>query len=259
MVIVGKRLVATAVTLLVPALATAATISAVPPRAKLVGFQCIKSVDPIGRGVGVTAVMRPLPGTVRMAIKTDLLMQRAPGGRFKPVHGPNLGNWNYPQPPTLGQLPGDVWNSTHDVVGPGLVAPAAYRFRITFRWTGDHGQEIGRKTLLSHVCFLGPDLLVVPPITVSALSASQDSYVAVIRNRGVSAAGPFEVQFSDGSAPPTIVPVPGLAAHKSVKERFVGPACTAAGAPTVTVDPADQVDDYNRANNTLTATCPTAG
>ena len=40
---------------------------------------------------------------------------------------------------------------------------------------------------------------------------------------------------------------------------FVGPLCNAQSAPpTVTVDPNGLIDDFNRANNSLTATCPSA-
>jgi hypothetical protein len=36
---------------------------------------------------------------------------------------------------------------------------------------------------------------------------------------------------------------------------FVGPACSNTAASTVTADPDGVVDDFNRANNTMTAVC----
>jgi hypothetical protein len=41
-----------------------------------------------------------------------------------------------------------------------------------------------------------------------------------------------------------------------VRAAFVGPLCSAGGAPTITADPSDHVDDFDRSNNVLTTTCP---
>jgi subtilase family serine protease len=78
-------------------------------------------------------------------------------------------------------------------------------------------------------------------------------YVALIRNRGATAAGPFQVQFIDGSVVKSRS-VAALPAHSTIHQRFVGPLCTS-GPATVTADPVDAVDDYDRANNSLTVTC----
>jgi hypothetical protein len=37
---------------------------------------------------------------------------------------------------------------------------------------------------------------------------------------------------------------------------FIGPVCDASAPPSITADSTDQVDDFDRGNNTLTATCP---
>jgi hypothetical protein len=85
-------------------------------------------------------------------------------------------------------------------------------------------------------------------------------YIAEIANAGASAAGPFEVWFQPGGGYPIKTrTVARLDAHSSRSETFLGPACTVTTDPTITVDPQHQVADLNPNNNSLTATCPSAG
>ena len=94
------------------------------------------------------------------------------------VRGRGLGSWISPTDPTLGQQAGDVWILNNPVVN--LFAPAAYRFRVTFRWIGSQGQTLGTAMQLEPDLLPAraarPDLLVrslsVTPIT-SGASAGQ--------------------------------------------------------------------------------------
>ena len=232
--------------------------AAAPPRAQLRAFACQNALDPGGRSVSVTAVMRPVTGTRRMTVRFDLFSSVS-GAAPVAIHFGDLGTWIKPDNPTLGQLPGDVWNLQKQVVP--LAAPASYRFRVDFRWIGAHDRILDSAELITPRCRereLRPDLS-VQSIAVTALPdhPSQDLYTAVIANQGNSAAGPFSVLFSpgDGSAT-TTRPIAFLRAHDSRAVNFIGPACTTATAPTVTADSALQIHDLNRANNALTATCP---
>jgi hypothetical protein len=257
-----KRLSARVGALVVGALLAATVIpaaAAASPRASLHAFACTRALDPPGRSVAVTAVMRPLAGTRHLALKFALLSRRSGSGVQKVVRAGDLGVWITPTNPTLGQLPGDVWNLQKSVVE--LAAPATYRFRVTFRWTGAHGQLLGTAVRFSQACRqreLRPDLL-VRSVTVSSVPnhPNKNLYTAVIGNQGNSAAGPFDVLFAPLSAGSPITHVIGrLGAHRNKTERFVGPVCTSATDPTITADSASQVDDLNRVNNALTATCP---
>jgi hypothetical protein len=237
----------------------AGAAGAPPPRAALRGFVCQRALDPAARAVSVQAVMRPLPGTKKLALRFQLLRRRT-SGSFTLVRAGDLGTWITPNNPTLGRLPGDVWEFTKPIVNL-VVAPAAYRFKVTFRWTGAHGRVLGTAVRFSRICWqpeLRPDLF-VQSITVLPISGkpTKDAYVALIRNAGATGAGPFEVVFSppDASALKTRI-VQMLGPHKALRETFVGPLCTGTSAPTVIVDPAGLIDDYNRSNNSLTATCP---
>ncbi len=89
-----------------------------------------------------------------------------------------------------------------------------------------------------------------------ASAPQNDLYVVTLANGGATGAGPFETLFAPGGgASVQTASLDRLGAHDLAVLRFTGPACTAATAPTITVDPNDQVDDYNRRNNSQTVDC----
>jgi len=232
-------------------------------RVALREFTCQRALDPPERRIAVQAVMRPVPGTVKLALRFQLLRKRS--GAATLVHAGDLGDWISPSNPTLGHRAADVWQLTKSVAD--LAAPADYRFRVGFHWLGTHGRVIAqavRVTGLCHQTDLRPDL-VVRAIAVQQLAASstEEAYVATIANHGGSPTGPFQVAFqpADGSAA-TVQTVKSLLPNATTHATFQGANCSSAGAPTITADPAGQVDDRNRSNNSLTATCtpsPAAG
>lgn len=233
-------------------------------RAHLRGFMCQRAVDPLKRSVSVEAVMRPVPHTKKLAIRFDLLGRKRAGGNYSAVRGGDLGTWLTPVgQPNLGSRAGDVWAISHPVTG--LPAPELYRYRVTFRWTGDHGRVLATRTLFSQRCFepeLRPDLQVVSVAVASDPGKPKlNRYTALIRNAGATGAGAFSVSFAPpgaaGAGTKTRT-VHGLPAHASTQVTFVGPLCTATTAPTITADPSHQVADFNTANNSLAvlSTCP---
>jgi CARDB len=242
-------------TLVVLGCSAGATVAAAPPRAQLRDFVCQTALDPPARGVQVIAVIRPLPNTKQMQLRFQLL--RKSKRHAGAVSGGDLGRWLSPADPTLGSEPGDVWNLKKQVIN--LPAPAEYRFRVSFRWLGAGGRVLGLTVKQAPTCTqpeLRPDLQ-VRSITVQPVPGepTENAYVALIRNGGRTGAGPFELRFTDGSTVVTRT-VAWIGPHASRGEQFVGPACTAAGAPTVIADPGRVVDDYDRTNNSRTAVCP---
>lgn len=243
-------------------LSVAANAAATAPRAQLRNFVCRQALDPANRAVAVEAVMRPVTGTRALELRFDLLVSR--GGSLtgkSMIRAGDLGVWITPRNPTLGQLPGDVWNFAKPVVE--LNAPATYGFRVAFRWIGARNRVIHSVVDYSPPCRepeLRPDLLVRSiAVTPIANQPGMDLYTAEIRNTGATLAGPFDVLFTPGdSSPAQTQAVRRLEPGVSQALEFVGPLCTAASAPTVTVDSAAQVDDLNRSNNRLTAVCPAA-
>jgi hypothetical protein len=132
---------------------------------------------------------------------------------------------------------------------------------VSFRWTGAHGKVLGTATRYSRSCRqreMRPDLT-VKSIAVSPIAGhpKKELYTAVVANQGLTGAGPFQVLFVPGdSSAPTPVTVPYLGAGNTRTLSFTGPLCDATSPPTVTADSASQIDDFNRANNQLSAVCP---
>jgi hypothetical protein len=148
-----------AVSLIGAGVATAAGV--VAPRARLRHLVCQRALDPVGRAISVTAVMRPVKGTVKMSLRFELLSRGKGVSALSPVSGGDLNSWISPPNPTLGQRSGDVWNVKKPIVD--LMAPATYQFRVQFRWTGAHGRVLGTTSRNSQTCFqpeLRPDLAV---------------------------------------------------------------------------------------------------
>jgi hypothetical protein len=239
----------------------ALTADASTPVAKLRGFSCQRSVNPIGRAIAVSAVMRPLKGTRQMALRFELFTRSKTAPAWTTVSGGDLGMWLKPHNSTLGQRPGDVWIVSKPV-NDLRNAPAAYRFRVTFRWTGTQGRTLGTAVRTSATCNqpeLRPDLL-VQSIDVQPISGHPhlNLYVATIANRGATAARGFRVEFQTGGGAPKYHGIKFLGAHATRQVAFEGPACGATAPSTVTVDPDGVVNDSDPANNTTTADCSSA-
>lgn len=240
---------------------SASAETAGPSRARLRHFICQTALDPAGRAVSVTAVMRPINGTVRMALRFELLSRVKGTSALRALTGGDLNTWRSPSDPTLGRRSGDVWIINKPVAN--LTAPAVYRFRVLFRWMGAHNRVLAMTERDTQRCFQ-PELR--PDLTVQSTAVSPDPhqsqlsvYVARIRNAGATAAGPFEVLYSPGDGGPTKSHlIGGLAAHSSTLVQFVSSPCSASLTPTITADPTQEVDDFNRANNSKVVVCPAA-
>lgn len=237
------------------------------PRAELIDPICQTALDPPARVVSVTAVMRPLSGTQKLAIEFQLYERAGGASAWTLVSVPgaasHLNVWLSPSIATLGRRPGDVWEVPFPVAQ--LSAPAAYRFRVSFRWTGSRGRVLGLVTRVSAACRqteLRPDL------TVSSVAVAQqplhprvDAFTAVIDNAGVDAAAlPFGVELSYTHNHVLVTrqqTLARLAGHGSRTITFTGPLCDAGTPVTVTADPLGQIDVYTRSQASLTVACPT--
>jgi hypothetical protein len=226
------------------------------PRARLTSYLCQTALDPAERAISVTAVMRPVQGTGKMAMRFQLIKRTHRYSRPMALTGTDLNSWLTPKNPTLGSRPGDRWVVKHPVVD--LAGPDFYRFKVAFRWSDASGHVIGRALRSSPLCFQPerrPDLEIVN-ITVTALAGGLDEYFAQIRNAGKTAAGSFQVQFSDGVSADTMTKtLPPLPAHHQRAVHFKAPACSAAAPATITADPGHLIDVSSRAESAMTTTC----
>ncbi len=268
----GKRAllgVALALACGLPAGASAA--AAAPPTTQLTGPVCHHALFPAQRKVAITAVMRPVSGTSSMAMMFDLQRASRRWGPFASVRGAGLDQWVRPANPTLGQRPGDIWKFDQKV--ENLPGPAYYRFRVRFRWTGARGRSLRTSSTNGPVCFqpeLRPDLqarslTIKPPAGAGSQTSSgqaaptpQYRYIGVIANRGLTSAGPFEVELIEPGTSSQTATVNGLGSHATIRETFTAPPCTPGSQITLIVDPNGAVLDYNHANNTLSVPCPAA-
>jgi hypothetical protein len=130
----------------------AAAATTTSPRASLSDSVCQASSSQLSRVVGITAVMRPLVGTGRMALLFQLQQRPVGGVGFTYLQGQNLGRWIHPtKPRNLGQRQGDVWMVNKPVVN--LPGPDYYRFRVTFRWRSRSGRVLGQAVRLGPPCY----------------------------------------------------------------------------------------------------------
>jgi hypothetical protein len=67
-----RRFVVAGMVALVAGSGAVALATADPPRARLTSFVCQTALDPAERAISVTAVMRPLPRTGKMAMRFQL-------------------------------------------------------------------------------------------------------------------------------------------------------------------------------------------
>ncbi len=239
------------------ALALASTVPS--DRATLSSPACRRALDSSRRNVSITAVMRPLSGTGRLAMRFQLL--GLDGGHVITVHGGDLGTWLAPHPATLGQLPNDVWIVHHPV--SGVPVPGLYHFRVSFRWVGSAGQTLGTTVRVGPGCWqpdmrpeLNVDSLAVQPVSGNP---TEDTYSAQVSNMGLTTANAVEVQFTPVGGPAQTFTVPQLTPHEQRVVVFTGPACNAAsGPPTVVIDPEHRISQRSGGTASMTATCPSS-
>jgi hypothetical protein len=106
--------------------------------------QCATAAAPGERSATFSGEMTALPGTVRMAMRIEVL-ERAPGETsFHAVVASGLGVWRAAEPNVK------VYKYLKQVAN--LSAPAVYRAAIVFRWQGPHWHTIKRAEHLTHVC-----------------------------------------------------------------------------------------------------------
>jgi len=193
-------------------------------------------------------------------VRFELLSRPAGAAGFTPltVTGTDLGRWLSPPDRTLGRRPGDKWIVKKPVVD--LPAPAAYRLRVQFRWTGARHHILGTSAKTTATCLqreLRPDLAIrrIAQPTLD-LKGTGDLYGVTVANDGATAAGAFYVQLGVPGGTTRLL-VAGLAPRTAKQVTLRGPLCSAA-PPSVTVDPPDPnhwVDDFNPRNNAAIVSC----
>lgn len=244
------------------ALAASPAPAPAPPRAGARLVACKRAPLLAARVAVVGAWMRPLPFAQRMAVRLDL-WQRLPGARWtQRTDVPGLGVWVSPSDPLLGTGPADVFKY-RQAVGR-LAVPAAYRFRVTFRWSDAAGAVVRQTGITTATC-RQPDLR--PDLVLDGVAAAPSPrggalvrYAVTVRNAGRSAAPRSVVAATlPGDATPNqrTRSVPRLGPGESATVAFTGPGCAAGEQPAMfVVDPGNAVEEAREGNNELAAACP---
>ncbi len=106
--------------------------------------QCVTAAAPGERSATFSGEMTAIPGTVRMAMRFEVLERAQGETSFHTVIAPGLGAWRAADPGVK------VYKYVKQVAN--LSAPAVYRAAIVFHWQGPHGHTIKRAEHMTHLC-----------------------------------------------------------------------------------------------------------
>jgi len=200
-----------------------------------------------GRYLLVEGAMRLLPATSRMQIRFDLYRRLPSRVAFLRVAGPGLGYF-YRAAPAVARY---VYRKRV----AGLYAPGYYRVAVSYRWLNAAGHIVASTSRLSPICFqpdLRPDLQIVGVTGAPGTESGTADYAVTVRNAGRSAAGPFDVTLSVGTAQT----VPGLLPGQVRTILMSAPRCDSGGPLIAEVDPDNRVGEAVESNNRRFLACP---
>lgn len=230
--------------------APAVTSAAGAATARVVMLACTTGLSADARTAVYEGRMSHLPSARRMQMRFTLQRRHGASQPWAAVPGPGLGVW-------VSSAPG-VSRYTFSKRIENLAAPATYRVLVRFRWLDADGHTLAGRHATSKVCDQ-PDLrpqLVARRIDVErAGDPDLRRYVVAVRNRGRTAAGPFEVGL-DAAGPTASGHVVDLGPGASTLVSIEAPRCAPGSTLTTTVDPAEAVDEADESDNTLAVPCP---
>lgn len=220
-------------------------LAATPATARLTA--CTRALDQEERMASFAGDMRSVPGASRLQVKFVLHARTAEERRWVKVVAPGFGTWNS-SAPGVGRY---VYTKTVE----SLLAPAAYRTVVRFRWVTAGGRTLLRARRRSRVC-RQPDLR--PDLVAQRVTRAGDGYEVTLANAGRSAAHSFTVTIEIDGHVHHLAHVDRLGPRETVRLRGVGPACRAGTNLVVRVDAAQAVDEADEGANSLSQACPMA-
>jgi CARDB len=219
--------------LALPATAEAASVRLV---------ECVPALAPTDRSATFEARVHPVRGSVRMQVRFTL--QRRRGGIRRWERVPAAEEWHTSFP--------DVRRYTYSRTVRNLTAPASYRTVVRFRWLDVEGEVIRRGRAASRAC-RQPDMR--PDLAVTAIAPVAGGYDVALRNRGRSAAGPFDVTLATAAEALGPATVDGLAAGEQSTVFVAGPLCSPGEPLTAVADAGGVVDERSEDDNALVVPC----
>jgi hypothetical protein len=218
-----------------PAAAGAATVRLV---------ECVPALAAAERSATFEARVHRVGDSERMQLRFTLQVRQDALQRWQRVPAADADEW-------LTSFPG-VRRYSYSRTVRNLAAPASYRMIVRFRWLDAHGAVVRRSRATSRAC-RQPDMR--PDIVATAIVPVAGGYEVVLRNRGRSDAGPFDVALAVGAAEAASAALDGLAGGERLTVAFSGPPCVPGEPLTATVDPAGAVDEADEDGNVLAVLC----
>ncbi|HEU4975621.1 MAG TPA: hypothetical protein VFT50_11070 [Baekduia sp.] len=219
-----------------------------PLAARLVA--CTTGAEPTARAATFEGSMPAIAGSDRLEMRFTLLQRRGTRGRFRPVEVPD---WTVPERSEPGR-PGFVFTKR---IGR-LLAPAAYRARITFTWYDEAGDVVRRARRTTSTCLQAdprPNVY-VGRVTGTPTSRGRATYAVAVLNDGGSTAPPFGVHLAIGDTTLGPVSVGPLASGTRELATFAGPACAPGSSVVVTLDAAAVMEQAREDDDVARRPCP---
>jgi CARDB len=183
-------------------------------------------------------------GRTKMQLRFTLQASTPDAPRWRRIDAPGFGTWI--------TAPAGYGKYTYDKTVEDLLAPASYRAVVQFRWKNARGHVVRSQRSTSAAC-RQPDSR--PDLAVRELRYGPKGYVAVIVNRGRSAADAFDVDFLRAGKPVGTGTVAGLAPGATTTVVVPGTPCVAGEQIQAIADPLAEVDEADEENNAILAPC----
>jgi hypothetical protein len=212
---------------------------------------CTHGADP---AAAFEARMHAIGRTSRMQMRFTLQARTGESSEWRPVAAPGFGAW-------LTSERG-VARFVYVKRVEQLLAPAAYRAVVRFRWLDAAGRRLASARATSGRCFQPdprPNLVLRRLLVEPAAAQGERRYVAIVANRGRRASGPFAVDFSVAETPLGRVSAGGLAPGDVARIRLTGPECIAGAEVTAVADHDGAIDERDETDNRLSVPCPPSG
>lgn len=228
------------------AAALAQTPPAQRPPLKATLETCQAGTTPADRYAVFTGSMPTQQKAASLWMRFDLF-ERTP--QTKAFDHVALAKWGIWERTTKSGVPGFIFTKRVDQ----LAAPAAYRAVVSFRWYDAKGKLLRSERRVSAVCHQ-PDPR--PDLHVKRVTFDSGKAHVVVRNRGRSAAGTFDVSATLGSGTGLSRTVSGLPQGAQTTLTFPAGRCGAGQSATITLDPSAAVDEADEADDSVTVPCP---
>jgi hypothetical protein len=213
---------------------------------------CTTGGDDASRAAVFSGAMPAATGTRRMLMRFVLLQRLGAdaGAPFRRLSVPGWGRWERSDPGRRGF----VFTKRIEA----LMAPAAYRAAITFRWLDAKGRTQRTTTRRTAPCEQPdprPDLELAG-VTAALLPKGQAAYTVSVANDGHGDADPFAVTVTVGTAVSDPLTLGPLAAGQRATGTLAAPRCAPGSTITVTIDAAHAVDESVEADDIVQRPCP---